>query len=765
MPHVPVVVEGQLLHQLLATLPVGAYACDRDGLITYFNPHAVRIWGRTPAVSNPADRYCGSFRLFFLSGEPIPHEQCLMARALSEGRDFDGEEVIVQRPDGSRIIALAHASVLQSAAGDITGAICILVDVRASQRAGEAQQLLQAIVNSSDDAIYSRSLDGQILSWNPGAERLFGYAAAEIVGTSIDRLIPVERRAEDRATLDRVRRGERVTHYETVRLTKSGERVEISLTTSPIFDAAGQVIGISKIARDITAAKRAARELRSSEERFTRFTQNLPGLAWIKDLDGRYLLINDACERAFQRPRAEICGRTDFEMFPATTADQFRQNDQLATQSPAGLQTVETLLHDDGIVHHSLVTKFPIPGVDGQPALIGGMAIDITARIQAEDALREADRRKDEFLAMLAHELRNPLAPLSNSLQILRLSDDLTPAVEAMRDVMQRQVDHLVRLVDDLLEVSRITRGKVELRKELVELAAIIAGAVETSRPLIESAGHQLAVTICSEPLTVDADPVRLGQVVSNLLNNAAKYTEDGGQIWLTVRAEQNEALISVRDTGAGIPAEMLPRIFDMFAQLDSTMRRAQGGLGIGLTLAKTLVDMHGGGIEARSDGPGQGSEFIVRLPLASAPPRAIASRPATPTAAAPLPAHRILVVDDAPVAAEMLSKLLRKLGQEVRTAHSAAQALELAAVDPPDLVISDLGMPHVDGLELARRLRAMPQMQDRVLVALTGYGQDGDKRRTKEAGFDQHLVKPVSLETLRGLLGSLPIPRPQAVV
>jgi signal transduction histidine kinase len=271
------------------------------------------------------------------------------------------------------------------------------------------------------------------------------------------------------------------------------------------------------------------------------------------------------------------------------------------------------------------------------------MAIDITARMQAEDALRDADRRKDEFLAMLAHELRNPLAPLSNSLQILRMTDDLSPAVEAMRDVMQRQVDHLVRLVDDLLEVSRITRGKVELRKEPVELAAIVAGAVETSHPLIEAANHQLAVSICPEPLTVDADPVRLGQVISNLLNNAAKYTEDGGQIWLTARPEQGQAVISVRDTGVGIPSEMLPKIFDMFAQLDGSMRRAQGGLGIGLTLAKTLVEMHGGVIEAKSDGPGRGSEFTVRLPLVAAAPRGTAPRSEAAEFAS------VLVVDDAP--------------------------------------------------------------------------------------------------------------------
>jgi CheY-like chemotaxis protein len=343
------------------------------------------------------------------------------------------------------------------------------------------------------------------------------------------------------------------------------------------------------------------------------------------------------------------------------------------------------------------------------------------------------------------------------------LTDDLSPAFEAMRDVMQRQVDHLVRLVDDLLEVSRITRGKVELRKEPVELAAIVAAAVETSRPLIEAAGHQLAVSICPEPLTIDADPVRLGQVISNLLINAVN-TENGGQIWLTARPEQGQAVISVRDNGVGIPGDMLPKIFDMFAQLDGTMRRAQGGLGIGLTLARSLVEMHGGTIEARSDGPGRGSEFIVRLPLLATTARNTLPRVEWRELAKKFPRHKVLIVDDAPAAAQMLAKLLEKLGQEVRTAHSAAEALQQVQQSTPDVVISDLGMPHVDGLELARRLRALPTLRSAVLVALTGYGQDSDKRRTREVGFDYHLVKPVSLETLRALLQSLPTPAQGAV-
>jgi PAS domain S-box-containing protein len=749
--------EFDRFHRFLDKLPAGVYTCDRSGLITYFNRQAVRVLGRAPALNDPVDRFCGSFRLFAATGEPITHDQCWMAKALHTGLDFEGEEIAIERPDGSRITVLAHASPFRDAEGNVAGAINVLVDISDRQRAEEAQRLLTAIVESSDDAIYSRSLDGQILTWNRGAERLYGYAAADIVGSPISRLIPADHLAVEEAAMDRIRRGEHIEHYETVRVTRAGALIDVSLSISPIVDGSGRVIGASKVARDISARKRATEELQRSQERFARFMRHLPGLAWIKDLEGRYLFVNEAAERAFQRSRDQILGKKDIDLFPPETAEAFQNNDRHALESTSGLETLETLQHNDG-VHHSIVAKFPIPGPDGKPNMIGGMAIDITARMQAEDALRDADRRKDEFLATLAHELRNPLAPISNSLQILRLTDDLSPAVESMRDLMQRQVDHLVRLVDDLLEVSRITRGKVELRRELVELAAIVAGAVETSRPLIDAAGHQLAVSICPEPLTLDADPVRLGQVIANLLNNAAKYTENGGQIWLSVRAEAGQAVIAVRDSGVGIPCDKLPKIFDMFAQLDGTMRRAQGGLGIGLTLARTLVEMHGGKIEAHSDGPGRGSEFIVRLPLAAKVSHSAASRHDAQELATTYPRHRILVVDDAPAAAQMLAKLLEKLGQSVITAHSAAEALKLAAAQLPDVVISDLGMPHVDGLELARRLRQMPGMKGATLVALTGYGQESDKQRTKEAGYDEHLIKPARLETLRSLLASLPL-------
>ncbi len=383
--------------------------------------------------------------------------------------------------------------------------------------------------------------------------------------------------------------------------------------------------------------------------------------------------------------------------------------------------------------------------------------IEKELRHRAEQ-LAEMDRRKDEFLATLAHELRNPLAPIRNSLHILRMSCGAGSASEHVLEMMERQVSHMVRLVDDLMEVSRITRGKINLRKERVELTAILRSAVETSRPLAEAARHQLAITVPTEPLILEADPVRLSQIIANLLNNAAKYTEEGGRISLTVRREQDQAVISIRDTGVGIPADMLPRIFDMFAQLDRTLKRSQGGLGIGLHLARTLVEMHGGRIEARSDGLGHGSEFIFSLPLAQADsPGKQGSVATRDLRLAGLCQHRILIVDDNRDVADSLLMLLQFLEADAYVVYDGPSALEALRIYQPSVVFLDIGMPGMDGHEVARRVRQMPEFQNVVLIALTGWGQEEDRRRSKASGFDHHLVKPVSADALQALLASLP--------
>jgi signal transduction histidine kinase len=382
--------------------------------------------------------------------------------------------------------------------------------------------------------------------------------------------------------------------------------------------------------------------------------------------------------------------------------------------------------------------------------------LEAQLRRQAEE-LALAARRKDEFLAVLAHELRNPLAPVRNALQIMRLHGTADPTLGQARAIIERQVQHLGRLVDDLLDVSRIGRGKVQLKKERVELSAVVAAALEVARPLIEKRQHRLTVTLAPDPLWLDADFVRLEQVVTNLLTNAAKYTDPGGDIRVSTAVEGGEAVLRVRDTGIGIPPAMRPRIFDLFMQADSSAHRTQGGLGVGLTLVKRLVEMHGGSVGVTSAGVGQGSEFVVRLPLAGAREDP-AAPPAAPAEAVQPPGRpkRVMVVDDNKDGADSLAMLVRLWGHDALLAYDGDSALKKAEAEQPDVVLLDIGLPGLDGYQVARRLRER-SAEHPVLVALTGYGKEEDRRRSREAGFNHHLTKPVDPDALQRLLAGGP--------
>ena len=369
--------------------------------------------------------------------------------------------------------------------------------------------------------------------------------------------------------------------------------------------------------------------------------------------------------------------------------------------------------------------------------------------------IQENDQRKNEFLAMLAHELRNPLAPIRNALDLLQLIGPEGEEIKWARDVMDRQVTHLVRLVDDLLDVSRITRGKIQLRQELLAIGSVISSAVETSRPIIEAHSHNLALSVPEEPLLVQGDPARLSQVFANLLNNAAKYTPDHGQISIAVEPGQGEVSIRITDTGAGIPAEMLADVFELFTQVDRSLDRSQGGLGIGLTLVRRLVEMHGGVVRGHSDGIGKGSEFVVTLPLVSQE-HIVPSTPCkTPAVESKRNACRILIVDDNIDAAETLAVLLRTGEHEVRLARDGISALDIARSYRPDVVLLDIGLPGLNGYEVARRLRNDGTLKQTLLVAVSGYGQEEDRKRSGQSGFDHHLIKPVDFNVLRALLAS----------
>jgi len=1164
---------------------------DAEGRVTLLNPAAETLtgWTNEDAVGQPLRTV---FHILNEKTRQIVENP--VAKVLATGGivGMANHTVLIAKDGTERGIDDSGAPIRDSK-GNVTGVVLVFRDVTEQRKAERSARFLASIVESSDDAIIGKDVNGIITSWNRGAARIFGYSAAEAVGRPIAMLAPSDRADEMPAILDRIKRGERVEHFETVRCAKDGRPVPISLTVSPIEDEDGTIIGASKIARDITERKRAdetlreekarlhttltsigdgvivtdveghltlmngvaqamtgwddgaagrplgevfrivneqtrqpvenpvsrvmregtviglanhtvliARDgterpiddsaapikdaqgrvvgvvlvfrdrterrraeealreseqrlaaeleamtrlhslstrllstddlstalddvlenaivtsgadfgniqlynprigaleivaqrgfrqdflhyfrtvrvdegsacaqamqsgeriiiedveldpayephrqvaaaagyravqstplknrigtvlgmlsthfrtqhrpserderlldlyarhaadmierlrsdeaLRQSEQRFTRFMQRLPGLAWIKDLQGRYIYANDAAVKVFRCSQDGLCGKTDGEVFPPETAARFMQNDREALASESGVQMIETLEHEDGIVHHSVVSKFPILGPDGGPAFVGGMAIDITDRLRAEEvlaeseqrfrqlaenikevfwmadpqtteilyispayeqvwgrscqslfeqprsfldavhpedrervrvaalekrsrgeatdeeyrvvrpegsvrwvrdrafpvrdangrvyrmvgiaeditekkraeeALKEADRRKDEFLAMLAHELRNPLAPIRNALHIMKQARADGAVVDRVREMMERQVQHMTRMVDDLLDVSRITRGKIELRKEVVDLAAVVDRAVESVRPLIEDRHQELTVALPPEPARLEVDPTRLEQVLANLLNNAAKYTDHGGHIWLTAQYVGDEIILRVKDTGVGISGEMLSRIFEPFVQSNRVVHHSQGGLGIGLSLVRSLVEMHGGSVAAHSDGPGKGTEFVVRLPALptqkkreSIKPQDQESKPFGAT-----PKHRIVVVDDNLDAAESLALLLTLDGHDVRVAHDGAAALVAVEADPPDLVFLDIGMPVMNGYDVAQRLRHRPGLEGLILVALTGWGQKEDRRRSQEAGFDHHLVKPVEPDALRKVL------------
>jgi PAS domain S-box-containing protein len=490
----------------------------------------------------------------------------------------------------------------------------------------------------------------------------------------------------------------------------------------------------------------AEQALQESEQRFSRFMQNLPGLAWIKDAQGRYVYANHEAEKAFGLTNAQLIGKVDEEVFPPETAARFRENDRLAISLPTGVQVIESLMHDDGVLHHSVVSKFPIPSKDGTAVLIGGVAFDITDRIQAEKTAVEANRQKDAFFAALGHELRNPLSPMLTALQLMRLRGVEGREVE----ILERQVTHMRRLVDDLLDVSRITSGKVQLDMDDVDLAEILLRTLDTVGPLLEQRHHQLRVHIPKGSFGVRGDPARLTQVVTNLLVNAVKYSDEGSNITLDASVEGGFVRLSVRDEGIGILPEMLDTIFDTFVQRPESVDRSRDGLGLGLAIVRSLVRQHGGRVFARSEGPGKGSEFVVELPAVSIPERPVAA----PTPALPRRAHgyrdRILVVDDNQDAAETLQEGLVHHGYEVRIAFDPATALKIAQEFRPGTAILDIGMPEMSGYDLATHLRTLVEPGGKLqLVAVTGFGQPSDRERALSTGFDRHLVKPVDLKQL----------------
>jgi PAS domain S-box-containing protein len=534
-----------------------------------------------------------------------------------------------------------------------------------------------------------------------------------------------------------------------------GCRLEVLVNIDPLRDADGHIIGAINILIDIRERKRAEDALRQSEARFRQLADSMPQLVWTADPDGSVDYYNQRVtnfDGFLQSPdglwKWQLVLHPD-DVEPTVVAWQ------AAVASGDSYQCEHRVRMADSSMRWHLSRGVPVFDETGCIVKWYGTATDIHDLKQAQQAQQETDRRKDEFLATLAHELRNPLAPIRNAVEVLKLKGPPEPVLQSARDTIERQVAHMVRLIDDLLDVSRITWGKLQLRLERVDLAEVLAQALEASRPFAEYAGHNLAVDLPTYPIPLDADLVRLAQVFSNLLNNACKYTDAGGRIHLGAECVGKQVAVTVEDTGIGIPPDHLPRVFEMFSQVSADTGRSQTGLGIGLSLACSLVEMHGGHIEARSEGLGKGSVFTVWLPLATT---------CLPQAAAgtqlmedrPAATARILVVDDKEDVVESLALLLLLYGHEVRTARDGLEAIEVAAHFRPDLVLLDIGMPGLDGYGACEHMRLQPWGKEMMIVAMTGWGQERDRRRTEAAGFDGHLVKPVDPAAILRLLAQM---------
>jgi PAS domain S-box-containing protein len=794
------------LSAVLEAIEDGVVACGADGVLTLFN-RATREFHGLGAQALDADDWAERYDLYRTDGKtPLAKEEIPLFRAFS-GEAVRNAEMVIAPKGGKARVVLASGQPLYDAAGRKLGAVVSMHDVtarREAQAASEAaareqsrrrdaeaaaeliresrerlrstEERLRLATDAAGLGVWVWNVADDTETWeNERMYALLGLSAQDqpVGGRRFARefLHPADAGAFKRAMARTVRNNEPLRFEGRFRRHHDHALRWIELTGIRQAGPDGSPLRVLGTAADITHRKEAEEKLRKSEERYrTLFESMDEGFCVVemvfdpagRPCDYRFLEINPAFEKHTGLIGAQ--GMRMRELVPDHEAHWFETYGRVAaTGEPVRFENEARAM---GRWFDVYATRLGGPGSTKVAVVFG----DITERRRSRESLErlaaelaETDRRKTEFLATLAHELRNPLAPISNGLHLMRMASGNPRAQEKAREMMERQLRQLVHLVDDLLDIARISCGKVDLKKERIDLKTVLAGAVESSTPLVGAAGHTLALQLADEGLELVADPIRLGQVVSNLLNNAAKYTPSGGRIELSARREADDAVISVADNGIGIPPDALPQVFEMFTQVGRDRDRSQGGLGIGLALVRRLVELHGGSVRADSAGTGQGSVFTVRLPLASPAP---ACRPAAPSAPQAQAAAqlRVLVVDDNVDAAESLAELLDLAGHATRIAHDGEQALRTAHEFRPEVVFLDIGMPGRDGYEVAKALRGRPETQQAVLVALTGWGAKDDRARSRSAGFDHHLTKPAGMAAVEGLLskmaGSLAAPR-----
>jgi PAS domain S-box-containing protein len=607
-----------------------------------------------------------------------------------------------------------------------------------------------------DYAIFMLDPEGRIATWNAGARKIKGYEAAEIIGRHFSVFYPPDAIAVNwpqRELELAVKEGR--FEDEGWRLRKDGSRFWANVVITALYDDAQVLRGFAKVTRDLTERRKQEQQLRESEERFRLLVEGVKDYAiFMLDPEGRIMSWNAGAEKIKGYAAHEIIGQHFSVFYPLEVVVSGWPEHELEVAKTRGqFEDEGWRVRKDRSMFWANVVISALYDNEGRLRGFSKVTRDMTERKRVE-ALEHGRQQMNEFLAMLAHELRNPLAPIRNAVHIMSIKQADAAATQWCRGVIDRQVSQLTRLVDDLLDITRITSGKIVLHKERLNLNAAVQRAVESTRPLIEARRHTLTLALADPPIEVDGDMVRLSQAILNLLNNAAKYTPERGAIWCTVSRDNGSAVLSVRDNGVGIGRDLLPKVFELFVQGDSSLDRSEGGLGVGLTLVDRLVRLHGGSVHALSGGPGLGSEFVVRLP-ALAPSEA--QRPLgriqmiQPDDAQA--GRRVLIVEDNRDSAETLALAVRSWGHQAQLAHDGVSALVVSKEFRPDVVLIDVGLPKMNGYELARQLRKLPGFNSVLLVAVTGYGAEEDRERSHEAGIDHHFAKPVDLDLVQKLL------------
>ncbi|WP_425618153.1 PAS domain S-box protein [Anatilimnocola sp. NA78] len=758
--------QQEWLKVTLASIGDAVIATDVRGVIVFLNPVAEAItgWSSTEAVGQNLET------VFQIVNETTRAKvENPVTKALRSGTVVGlANHTVLIAKDGTESPIDDSAAPIRATSGELVGCVLVFRDVRerrADEKAIEDSELRYRLIGkAANDAIWDWDLETNEVIWTEGVRRVFGYAAQDIGETAswwIENIHPDDRQriSDDiHAAID----GGAEHWQDEYRYRRADGTYVAVFDRGQIVRQNGKPVRMVGSMLDLTEQKRARAALKSAEERFA-FVRKSSGVGfWYCDLPFDVLQWDEHVKSHFHLPAdAHVTIDTFYERMHPADREPTRTAIELSIREQKPYDVYYRTVHPvTGAEKWIRAIGRTFYSAENTPIRFDGVTVDVSEQKRAEGELREvaaalsdAGHRKDEFLATLAHELRNPLAPLRNALQLMRLSYE-PELQEHARSMMERQLSQMVRLVDDLMDVSRITRGKVDLRQEIMPISVVLNNAIETSRPLIEQMGHQLKVSLPAQPILVDADMTRLAQVFSNLLNNAAKYSEQGSQIEVSVERQGDDVVIRVKDNGIGIAADQLPRIFEMFAQVDRSLERSQGGLGIGLTLVKRLVEMHGGTVQAASEGAGQGSEFIVRLPWLAegAKPRA--------TGGAELPSAksslRVLIVDDNQDGANSLALMLKIIGNDTCTAYDGEEGVNAAATYRPDVILFDIGLPKLNGYEACRRIREQPWGQQPVIIAVTGWGQDEDRRRSQAAGFDHHLVKPVDPRALMQLLAAL---------